>query len=803
MKRISPPFFALLIVVMLLGCAASSVAGSGNSVISSVSPSQVAAGGASFTLGVYGSGFVGNAVVLWNGSARATQFISKTQLQASISSTDIQQAGSAQVTVTDQRGNAVSSNPGFVTIQGSLPLGVTTSSLPAGQMAGAYSATLTAKGGNPPYRWGIASGSLPPGLALSSSTGAVTGTPTGMGQYSFTVQVQDSQASPQTATGTLGISVASPLQIKTTSLPSGQVQASYQATVAATGGITPYSWSVILGSLPPGLALSASTGAITGTPTASGQYSFTVQAQDSAATTQIAISTSNIGIAAATAPQITTSALPNGTVQLAYSATPAATGGTPPYSWSVVSGSLPSGLTLDTSTGAITGTPTAAGQYSFTLRAQDSAASPQTVSKQFGISVGTSAPQITTSTLPNGILKAAYSATLAATGGTPTYIWSIASGSLPTGLLLASSGQISGIPTQAGSSSFTVQVQDSKNNTATQALSISIATASGPSAQTLSLVISGTGINQIATVESSHQFRLVFEASDNWSLSQWYDLVNDPNATTNLAGPIYSVNGPSNPCAAEPGLQNMVFYGDNDAKLDMREAGCAFSGSARSMTVLSSSPSLVVIQTSGHPMTGLPNMDTNITGTSTYYIYPNGQIYIHNAVSVVSAKDLSNGGTADLFISTLELEDPTQQGTIPPDSQGWIRASATQNPYSYVGSQENYVFAYWGPGTPSPYTNYTKASIMLVPSPNNPTTLHQIIHSWGSGSGYGVVRWGYRISPGPNISAGQTIAYDFLLQLGTQGSSVLPNINSSAVADPIATSYRANPIPPAVTCQRQ
>jgi hypothetical protein len=396
-------------------------------------------------------------------------------------------------------------------------------------------------------------------------------------------------------------------------------------------------------------------------------------------------------------------------------------------------------------------------------------------------------------------VQVAYSATIAATGGTPPYSWSIASGSLPTGLLLASSGQISGIPTQAGSSSFTAQVQDSKNSTATQAVSISIATTSGPSTQALSLVISGTGINQIATVESSNQFRLVFEAADNWGLSQWYDLVNDPNATVNLAGPNYSVNGPSNPCAAEPGLQNMVFYGDNDAKLDMREAGCAFSGSARSMNVLSSSPSLVVIQTSGHPMNGLPNIDTNITGTNTYYILPNGQIYVHNTVSVASAKDLSNGGTADLFISTMELEDPTQQGTIPPDSQGWIRASATQNPYSYVGSQENYVFAYWGPNTPSPYTNYTKASIMLVPSPNNPTTLSQIVHSWSSGPGYGVVRWGYRMSPGPNMLAGQTIAYDFLLQLGTQGSSVLPNINSSAVADPIATSYRANPIPPAVT----
>jgi hypothetical protein len=241
----------------------------------------------------------------------------------------------------------------------------------------------------------------------------------------------------------------------------------------------------------------------------------------------------------------------------------------------------------------------------------------------------------------------------------------------------------------------------------------------------------------------------------------------------------------------------MVFYGDNDKKLDMRVAGCSFPSASRSMTILSSDPSLVVIQTSGHPVDAIPNIDTNITGTVTYYILANGQIYIHSAISAVNAEDLSNGGTADLFIATMGLPDPTQTGTIPPDSHGWIRASATQNPYNYVGSQEDYVFAFWGPNTPNPYTNYTKASIMLVPSPNNPTSLGQIIHSWGCGTGCGVVRWGYRMR-GPKMSAGQTIAYDFLMQLGTQGSSVLPNINSNAVAGPIANAYRANPTPPPV-----
>jgi len=179
-----------------------------------------------------------------------------------------------------------------------VPLRITTTSLPSGVFGTPYSAMLTAAGGVYPYTWTITAGSLPAGLSLNGSTGAITGTPTSIGTSNFAVQVADSETPPVTASAQLSITITVvPLRITTTSLPSGVFGTPYSAMLTATGGVYPYTWIITAGSLPAGLSLNGSTGAITGTPTGGGASIFTVQVADSESPPQTATAQLSISIA--------------------------------------------------------------------------------------------------------------------------------------------------------------------------------------------------------------------------------------------------------------------------------------------------------------------------------------------------------------------------------------------------------------------------------------------------------------------------------------------------------------------------
>ena len=399
-------------------------------------------------------------------------------------------------------------------------LRITTSSLPTGTVGQSYSSSLTAQGGLTPYTWSLTTGVLAP-LTLSPQ-GVISGTPLNAGTLSFTVEVKDSRG--RTVSRSFDIAITgggtSPLAITTSSLPSGTEGVAYSAGLNATGGTPPYKWKQSAGSLPPGIALSGSS--LTGTPASTGTYSASFQVQDSSATPQTAGSAMmNITVNAPSPSPltITTTILPSGTVGSSYSAAVAASGGTTPYTWSATG--LPPGVNLNSSTGALSGSPTTSGSYSPSFQLKDSSSPALTATSSIGISVAAAPPaqlKVTTASLPAGAQGSPYSATLTASGGTSPYTWTVATGSLPPGVTLSSAGALSGTPTSPGTFAASFQVKDSAASPQTASSSSMNMVIATESSCTLYASASGNDSNSGTSASSPKTFQGAANATQPGSI---------------------------------------------------------------------------------------------------------------------------------------------------------------------------------------------------------------------------------------------------------------------------------------------
>ena len=174
--------------------------------------------------------------------------------------------------------------------------------------------------------------------------------------------------------------------------------------------------------------------------------------------------------------------LPNGTVGIAYNQIVSASGGTAPYTFSVSSGALPAGLVLNATTGAISGTPTTAATFNFTITAADSGGC--IGSRPYTIAIAApGCPVITLSpsTLPAGVVGTPYSQSITASGGTGTYTYAVSSGALPTGLALnTATGAISGVPVQPGLFTFTIGATDAGSCSGGRQYTVTIVAAAPP-----------------------------------------------------------------------------------------------------------------------------------------------------------------------------------------------------------------------------------------------------------------------------------------------------------------------------------
>ena len=345
---------------------------------------------------------------------------------------------------------------------------VAPASLPAATVGAAYSQTITASGGTSTYSFAVTSGSLPAGLSLATN-GALTGTATAGGSFTFTVTATDSSTGtgPYTGSRTYTLTVnAATIAVAPATLPAATVGAAYSQTITASGGTSTYSFAVTSGSLPAGLSL-ATNGALTGTATAGGSFTFTVTATDSSTGTG-PYTGSRAYTLTVNAPTITVSptTLPAATVGVVYSQAITAGGGTSPYTFTITAGALPAGLTLG-SDGTLSGTATAGGSFSFTVKAVDSSggSGPYNGTRAYTLTVNAPTITIAPATLPSATVAAAYSQSVTASGGTSTYTYTKTAGSLPAGLTLATTGVVSGTPTAGGTFTFTVKAVDSSTGT--------------------------------------------------------------------------------------------------------------------------------------------------------------------------------------------------------------------------------------------------------------------------------------------------------------------------------------------------
>ena len=326
-----------------------------------------------------------------------------------------------------------------------------------------YSVSISGQGSTGISSWTVSAGQLPPGLSLTVSPlnvnlAFVSGTPSQVGTYSFTVQAQDYSV-PQTATMNITIAVDSHLALSKSSLKNGGQNQPYSDSFSVANGTPPFRWSVT-GSFPSGLTVDPVSGAVSGTPAVFGGFAYSVSVSDSSSPVQSDSAQGSLNIA----QQLQVVGTPsNAFIGLAYNQPLIALGGSYPYTWTVASGALPPGLSLF-SYGSISGTPTLLGSYSFVLRVTDSGSPPYVLAVPVTIQV---TPQPLADIGPPvspAPVNVIYHSQIPASGGTPPYTWSIASGRLPLGLTLdPSTGYIDGTPTQVGTVNFVARVTDTGN----------------------------------------------------------------------------------------------------------------------------------------------------------------------------------------------------------------------------------------------------------------------------------------------------------------------------------------------------
>jgi hypothetical protein len=326
------------------------------------------------------------------------------------------------------------------------------STIPPATAGFMYSQAFSQTNGVAPITWSL-TGALPAGMAFNASTRVLSGAPMQTGSFPFSISATDANGCVGTQAYTLVVNCPT-VTLNPASIPSGTAGTPYSQLFTQTPGLGTIAWSVT-GALPAGLALNPATGALSGIPTQTGSFPITVRAtltngcSGSRAYTLV-INCQNITVSPAS--------LPAGTVGASYSQTLSHTSGIGAITWSVI-GTLPTGLTLDASTGTLSGTPTEVGSFPITVRATD--ANGCTGSRAYTLVVACQTITIAPPAIPAAVAGAPYAQAFTQTSGIGAIAWSL-TGTLPTGVtFVAATAELTGTPTQTGTFPITLNATDS------------------------------------------------------------------------------------------------------------------------------------------------------------------------------------------------------------------------------------------------------------------------------------------------------------------------------------------------------
>ncbi len=395
--------------------------------------------------------------------------------------------------------------------------------LPPGVQGTPYAAGVSASGGAAPYCYRVSAGALPGGLALDPATGAITGTPASPGVYAFDVSATDDRGCSGSAGYTLSITTAPPVNVVaangaglcldpvqtcvsvpfqltrgdavglrgvsvTLELEAGKLElcnpgppsnvtlgdwaGGFANRILQVTEVSPGRYTVDVAIL--GSACGETGGGTLFTvdvkavgPTGTGTLSITNVVARDCANQPVAVTAgpvASVGISNAVLA-IGPATLPDGVIGTTYDQTLTASGAIGPVTFAVATGSLPPGLVL-TPAGILTGVPTLAGTYPFTVQADQ--ANGCSASRAYSITMDCALLAIQPPFLPDGAVGTAYSAVLLSTGGLAPLTFTLDAGALPDGLTLSPGGALDGTPTSAGSFVITVRVTDSAGCTATR-----------------------------------------------------------------------------------------------------------------------------------------------------------------------------------------------------------------------------------------------------------------------------------------------------------------------------------------------